>query len=219
MKLRSVLIPVTASVMLAACVSVPTGPNVMVLPGSQKSLEQFNADSGNCRQYAQTTLGGADPAQAAANSAVAGAVIGAAAGALIGAATGQAGQAAAIGAGTGLLFGGAAGSNAAGQSYYQAQRRYDVAYMQCMYARGNQIPGRRVVYTGAASGYPPANYPPPSGMAPPTNAAPGYPPPGAPPPYPGATRYPPRGTPPPDAGAPYPPPGTPPPTGSLPPPG
>lgn len=185
MNLRSVVLPLAASVMLGACVTAPTGPNVMVLPGTQKSLDQFNADNWNCRQYARATIEGSDPAQAAANSAVAGAVIGAAAGALIGAASGQAGQGAAIGAGTGLLFGGAAGSNAAGLSYYEAQRRYDIAYMQCMYARGHQIPGRRVVYTGAASGYPPANYPPP-----PNAGAPPYPPPGTPPP-PGAP--PPRG--------------------------
>ncbi|NDP43765.1 MAG: hypothetical protein GZ089_13760, partial [Aromatoleum sp.] len=98
-------------------------------------------------------------------------------------------QGAAIGAGTGLLFGGAAGSNAAGLSYYEAQRRYDTAYMQCMYARGHQIPGRRVVYTGPASAYPPPNYPPPPGMVP-NAGAPSYPPPGTPPP-PGA--QPPRG--------------------------
>ncbi len=179
---RTILLPLAATVMLGACVTVPTGPNVMVLPGTQKSLDQFNGDDWSCRQYAQSTLNGSDPAQAAANSAVAGAVIGAAAGALIGAASGQAGQGAAIGAGTGLLFGGAAGGNAAGLSYYEAQRRYDIAYMQCMYARGHQIPGRRVVYTGAASPYPPANYPPPPGMAPPNAGAPSYPPPGTPPP-------------------------------------
>ena len=132
--------------LVAGCATVPTGPNVMVLPGPQKSFEQFQADQMSCQQYAQASIGGASAQQNAANSAVGsaavGTLLGAAAGAIIGSATGQAGQGAAIGAGTGLLFGSAAGSNAYGYSYYEAQRRYDMAYAQCMYARGNQLPGR-----------------------------------------------------------------------------
>jgi hypothetical protein len=158
----------------------------MVLPGSQKSFEQFRADEFECRNYAQAVLGGPNAAQpandAAAANAVAGAALGAAAGAIIGSVSGNAGSGAAIGAGTGLLFGSAAGSNVAGYSSYELQRYYDVAYMQCMYARGNQVPGQ-VAYRGAPPGarmpvysYPPASYPPP-------NVAPGnYPPPNTPPP-------------------------------------
>jgi hypothetical protein len=97
--------------------------------------------------------------------------------AIIGSASGQAGQGAAIGAGTGLLFGAAAGSNAAGASYYQVQRRYDAAYLQCMYANGNQVPVR-TGYGGPPSyarpssppSYPPPNYPPPN--IPPPNTPP-----------------------------------------------
>jgi len=48
----------------------------------------------------------------------------------------------AIGAGTGLLFGSAAASPYYYGGYYQVQRQYDGAYMQCMYAKGNQIPVR-----------------------------------------------------------------------------
>ncbi len=180
MKMRSAGLAVVASALLCACVTVPTGPSVMVLPGPTKSIDQFNADNWNCQQYARAIFDGSAPAQAAANSAAAGTLLGAAAGAIIGSATGQAGQGAAIGAGTGLLFGSAAGSNAAGYSYYEGQRQYDIAYMQCMYARGHQIPGRRTVYTGPASNYPPPNTP-----------APSYPPPNTPPP-PGVT-VPPRG--------------------------
>ena len=40
------------------------------------------------------------------------------------------------------------GSNAGAASEYQLQRRYDIAYQQCMYAKGNQIPG--VVRAGTA---------------------------------------------------------------------
>ena len=60
----------------------------------------------------------------------------------------------------GLLFGSAAGSNAAGYSYYESQRRYDQAYVQCMYARGNQVPVR-AGYRG-----PPARMAPPPGYGP-----------------------------------------------------
>ena len=65
-------------------------------------------------------------------------------GAAIGAATGNAGAGAAIGGGAGLLGGTAMGSNAGASSEYQLQRRYDIAYQQCMYAKGNQIPGPRL---------------------------------------------------------------------------
>src|SRR5213593_2170459 len=107
-----------ALLVLGGCVTAPTGPSVMVLPGSQKPFEAFRADEADCRQYAYAAIGGPAGEQAAANSAassaVAGTLLGAAAGAAIGAASGQAGHGAAIGAGTGLLFGSLAGSNAAG---------------------------------------------------------------------------------------------------------
>jgi hypothetical protein len=140
----------------------------MALPGTSKSFDQFQADDVWCRQYAQYSIGGADPTQAANNAAAAnavtGAALGAAAGAILGSVTGQAGQGAAIGAGTGLLFGGAAGANASGYTYYQAQRQYDAAYLQCMYAKGNQVP------LGPKYGPRPYGYPPPGGppIPPPT---------------------------------------------------
>jgi hypothetical protein len=43
---------------------------------------------------------------------------------------------------------------------YEVQRRYDNAYVQCMYAKGNQVPGRAPA-TPAASPTPPAGTPPP----------------------------------------------------------
>jgi hypothetical protein len=191
MSVRSLMIPLASLLVLGGCVTVPTGPAVMVLPGSQKSFEQFRADEADCRNYAQAVIGGPNAAQpandAAAANAAAGAALGAAAGAIIGAASGNAGHGAAIGAGTGLLFGSAAGSNTAGYSSYQLQRHYDVAYMQCMYARGNQVPGQ-VVYRGAAPvsrtpvySYPPTGNPPPS-PAPGSYPPPNYPPPNYPPP-------------------------------------
>lgn len=137
---------VVPALLLAACVTVPSGPTVMVLPGTGKSFEAFQADNYTCQQYAQGAVGAGNPQQAANNAAAANAVVGsllgAAAGAAIGAATGQAGQGAAIGAGTGLVFGAAGSGPAYGYSYAQTQAMYDQAYVQCMYAKGNQVPVR-----------------------------------------------------------------------------
>jgi len=182
MNKRWLTLPLAAVLVLGGCVTVPTGPTVMALPGTQKSFEQFQGDGVACQQYAQNVVAPAGVAaanNAAANAAV-GTALGAAAGAIIGSATGQAGAGAAIGAGTGLLFGGAAGSNVAYGSSYQMQRSYDMAYLQCMYAHGNQVPGQ-VVSRRSSVNYPPPNYPPPAAAqqyAPPAN----YPPPNTPPP-------------------------------------
>ena len=233
MRTRIALLPLAAVVFVAGCATMPSGPNVMVLPGPQKSFDQFQADQGSCQNYAMAVIGGTSAQQNAANNAAAnvaiGTALGAAAGAIIGAATGQAGQGAAIGAGTGLLFGSAAGSNAYGYSSYEAQRRYDMAYVQCMYARGNQLPGQ-VAYrapppSSTAPAYPPPNYPAPNlsqGSAPARTAAPRAVPPsgsnvppgyGVPPgpiaPGPLAPGAPPADYPP----SSYPPPNTPPPPG------
>jgi len=129
---------------LGGCVTVPTGPAVMALPGQYKPFDQFRADDYECRQYASAAIGAAGDAaaNAATAQAVGGALLGAAVGAAIGSVSGNAGQGAAIGGGSGLLFGSAAGSNVAGASSWELQQRYDGAYVQCMYAKGNQVPVR-----------------------------------------------------------------------------
>ncbi len=135
------------ALLVSGCATIPTGPSVMVLPPPEKTFEQFQADDAACRQFAYQQVGGVTGQEAAQKSAVSsaaiGTAIGAAAGAAIGSATGNFGAGAAIGAGSGLLLGSAAGTGYASGSYYEAQRRYDIAYMQCMYAKGNQIPGMR----------------------------------------------------------------------------
>lgn len=192
MQKRILLLPLVACLLLAGCVTVPSGPTVMVLPGQQKSFGQFQNDNIVCQQYAMAVVAPAGQAAVdnAAGTAAAATFIGAAAGAIIGSATGQAGQGAAIGAGTGLLFGSAVGGNTAYYSSYDLQRRYDVAYVQCMYARGNQVPGQ-VVYRRAPATYvapeaPRSDYPPPNTPAPylsPQSMPPAsYPPPNTPPP-------------------------------------
>jgi hypothetical protein len=156
--------------LLSACAVVPTGPSVMALPGSGKTFDQFRADDANCRGFANQQVGGQTTNQAATNSAVGSAVLGTALGAAAGAAFGG-GQGAAIGAGAGLLAGSAVGMGNSQGSAYDVQRRYDYAYMQCMYASGNRIPvqGRMVTTQPPvqAQRYLP---PPPPGSPPPPPA-------------------------------------------------
>ncbi|HEY0269272.1 MAG TPA: YMGG-like glycine zipper-containing protein [Methyloradius sp.] len=124
---------------LSACTTVPTGPSRMALPGSGKSFEQFNDDDRTCRTYSLNQSNGVSANKAGNDSFVESAAVGTAVGALLGAAVGG-NEGAAVGAGTGLLVGSAAGSDAAAQSSYTVQQRYDNAYVQCMYAKGHKVP-------------------------------------------------------------------------------
>ena len=158
-----------ALLMLAGCTTMPTGPSVMVLPGSGKSFDQFRADDRECRDYAFESIGGKTPGQAAQESGVASAVVGTAIGAAAGAAIGGH-EGAGVGAGTGLLVGGLAGTQSAQVSGYSLQRRYDVGYVQCMYSKGHQVPlSGRIYRHPYAPSYtlPPGVPPPPPGYPPP----------------------------------------------------
>ena len=181
MTLRLRILPIAAAVLLTACATVPTGPGVMVLPGGGKNFEQFQADDAVCRQWAAQQIG-TTAKQASTESTVSGAaigtVVGAAVGAAIGAASGSPATGAAVGAGVGLLCGTAVGAGQAEGAQMSLQRRYDVAYMQCMYTKGNQIPVARG-FQPAYTSQPP---PPPPSPAPPANVPP--PPAGTPPPPP-----------------------------------
>jgi hypothetical protein len=117
---------VIAGVLLAACETVPTRPSVLVLPGSGKSLEQFQVDDIACRQWAGQQTGSE---------------------------TGSAGS-----------------------------EHYDIAYMQCMFAKGNRIPVRRGSPPPATSPTSPAaapNPPAPPDVLPPPAGTPPPPPPGS----------------------------------------
>jgi outer membrane lipoprotein SlyB len=182
---RAAAVCLAVAALTAGCVTLPSGPSVTVLPGTGKAFQQFQVDDVECRQFA-AQQSGVSTNQVGADNTVAGAtigtLIGAAAGAAIGAAAGNPGAGAAIGAGTGLFGGTAVGASNAQIAQVSVQRRYDNAYTQCMYAKGNQVPvaaGQRMPayspgYT-QSTGTPP---PPPSGKTPPP------PPPGAPPPPP-----------------------------------
>lgn len=160
------------ALLLGACATVPSGPSVMALPGTGKSFDRFRADDMDCRQYADVQIGGTNANEAAAESTAKSAALGTAVGAVAGAAIGgQSGAAA--GAGGGLVVGTLAGSGAGNQSAYGVQRRYDNAYVQCMYAKGHKVPvSGRLVSSRPGPGAPfePVYAPPPPPPPPPPGA-------------------------------------------------
>ncbi len=168
-----VLVVITVS----GCATIPPGPSVMVMPPPGKPFELFQMEDSACREWAERQAGW--DANETANENLAsgvaiGTLLGAGLGAAIGSASGNVGAGAAIGAAGGMAVGAAGASGPAHAAGLEVQRRYDIAYQQCMYSKGNQIPGsvresRRQRYT------PP---PPPPGYAPMPYG--GYPP---PPPY------------------------------------
>jgi len=182
MRERGIVI-LLALIAFGGCATVPTGPSVMVLPPPGKPFDQFRTEDAMCRQWAAQSIG-LSPQQMVNNNTLTGAAVGTALGTALGASIGalsaSSGAGAAIGAASGLLVGTAAGASAGQASGYEAQRRYDIAYQQCMYANGNIIPGVRYVRRVQRTPPPP---PPPGGesSAPPENYAPStLPPPPAP---------------------------------------
>jgi hypothetical protein len=156
------------ALVLGACATLPTGPNVMVLPGTKKTFDQFRLDEYECRDYAYRAIGGQSAEQAATRSGVASAAVGTAIGAAAGAAIGGS-QGAAVGAGSGLILGSAVGASNASASGFGQQARYDDAYTQCMYAKGHRVP---VSGSMAATQRPAApRYTPPPGPVPPAPRA------------------------------------------------
>jgi len=157
----------------AGCAVMPTGPSALALPGTGRSFEQFRADDEACRRYADERTGGQTAQRVAQDTVAAGAITGTAVGALAGAALGGS-SGAGSGAGAGLVVGSLMGSGSAGGSGRDAQRRYDHAYVQCMYASGHKVPVAAGSYRAATT--------PASGPLPPA------PPPGPPPPPPATWR-------------------------------
>lgn len=159
------------SLLLSGCTYLPTGPSVMVLPGTGMPFNRFQQDDYLCRQYAYGQVGGTTANQAAVDSQVGSAIVGSAIGAAAGAALGG-GRGAAVGAGTGLLAGTMAGTSSGYHSAYATQQGYDNAYIQCMYAKGHRVPvsGRFMYEEGAPASVSPGRQqlpPPPPGSPPP----------------------------------------------------
>lgn len=136
--LKLMSLGVAALFALQGCVTPPAGPQIVAMPGPNKPFEVFNQDRAVCTQFADEQVGRA--ATEANNRQLGTAAIGTVLGAALGAAVGG-GRGAGVGAAGGAIFGTAAGSGPAARAQYRLQHRYDALYAQCMYSRGNQVPG------------------------------------------------------------------------------
>ncbi len=152
--------------LLSGCAQTPMGPTVQVMPGPGKSFDAFQYDQSQCKGFAEQAVAG--QAQNANNQAVGAAVLTTALGAGLGAAVGSgwhhgAGPGAAYGAGAGAATGAVIGANMSAGAQMSIQQQYDNAFAQCMYAKGEMVPG----YGPMMSQSPP----PPSGPDPSLTAA------------------------------------------------
>lgn len=145
------------SLLLNGCASAPMGPTALVMSAPGKPFDVFAQDQTTCKQFAGGEVnGGATVSNlkqfgAAAVATALGAGLGAAVrnrrGAEIGGAMG------AIAGASGAAYGSARDQNG-------LQGRYDLAYTQCMYSKGNQIAGMTRSAPRLAYGAPPVNSPP-----------------------------------------------------------
>jgi hypothetical protein len=139
---------------LAGCAAPPMGPTVQVMPGPGKSFEAFQSDQSYCKGFANEQVRGQAEAsnQRAVGAALLTTVIGAGLGAAIGGAAGDAGAGAAIGAAAGAGTGAGIGAGNSSNDQMSIQQQYDNAFSQCMYAKGEQVPGFAPRYNAASGG-------------------------------------------------------------------
>ncbi|EEA01129.1 Peptidoglycan-binding domain 1 protein [Burkholderia sp. H160] len=137
---------------LSACASTPLGPTVQVMPGSTIPFQVFQQNQEECKQYAQSQVAG--QAESANRAAVGSSLLGVALGTALGAATGDS-QGAGIGAAAGAVAGTGAGATGSQDAQASIQDQYNNAYMQCMYAKGNQVPGAPAPQANATRPVPP----------------------------------------------------------------
>jgi hypothetical protein len=140
---RRLTFSVATAALLASCAATPLGPTVQVMAGPGKTFDAFQVDNTSCKGFAaQQVQGQADAAnQRAVGTALLTTALGAGVGAAGGSLNGDAGGGAAVGGAVGAGAGSAIGAmnNTADQQGIQAQ--YDNAFSQCMYAKGELVPG------------------------------------------------------------------------------
>lgn len=135
-------VAVAKLVLLAGCVPAVMAPTVVATPGAGKAPADFAADHNTCAVLADQQIA---PAKTAANNQIVGSV-------LLNAALGSGGAAAAGGsngdvAANAVANGLGAGAATAQSAQATLQRQYDFDYAQCMYAKGNNVPGFLPVVT------------------------------------------------------------------------
>lgn len=131
----------SALLILAGCASTPMSPTVAVMPGPTKPFSKFQEDQVICKDFANSQVAG--QSDRANNRALGAAAVGTVLGAGLGAAVGG-GRGAAIGAASGAVVGTGIGAGTSYDQNLSIQQRYDIAYSQCMYSKGNQVPGYAV---------------------------------------------------------------------------
>jgi uncharacterized protein YcfJ len=156
---KTAALGLTAVLLIQGCATAPVGPTVYAAKGPNKTFDEFEQDTAVCKQYASQEVAG--QAEKANNEGVGAAVLGTVLGAGLGAAVGG-GRGAAIGAAAGAGVGTSVGANQSAWAGMSIQQRYDSVYLQCMSAKGNQVPS----YAPPPPGYyypapPPGYYPPP----------------------------------------------------------
>lgn len=165
--IHTLILGVAAAAIVSGCATPPLAPRVAVMPAPGKPFEVFVAEERACRHYAEDSVG-VTSEDAATRTAVGTAAVATAIGAVAGAALGGR-DGAAAGASMGLISGAAVGAGQGSMDSRDLQRRYDIAYQQCMYAKGNQLPG-------SVRAQPTPPYPPPPAPAPASGAMPPPPP-------------------------------------------
>lgn len=139
-----------AAAVLGGCATEPMGPTARVLPAPGKPFEAFASDQSLCKQFAGGEVrGGAELADL---KRLGGAMLTAGLGTGLGAAIDRR-QSPQIGAALGGIMGASTGANGSARDQNDLQYRYDLAYTQCMYSRGNQVAGAWP-YDAGRGGYP-----------------------------------------------------------------
>jgi uncharacterized protein YcfJ len=142
------------AMLMAGCAQTPMGPTVQVMPGAGKTLDTFAYEQATCKQFAQNAVAG--QSDSANNRGIGAAALTTVLGAGLGAAIGG-GSGAAIGAAGGALGGTGIGASTSSNAQMSIQQQYDNAFAQCMYTKGNAVPGFGPMMT-QPSGYAPPRY-------------------------------------------------------------
>ncbi len=155
-----------AAVLLSGCATTPMGPTALVMPAQGKPFEVFAQEQEMCKQFAGGEVdGGATMSNLKQLGTMA---ISTALGAGLGASV-RGRRGAEFGGAVGAIGGGAMAGHGSARDQNTLQGRYDLAYTQCMYSRGNQI-------ATAARAAPQIAYGSPQGSSPPAyRGGPGYP--------------------------------------------
>jgi hypothetical protein len=129
---------ILVSALLGGCDTMPTGPTVTVFQADGKSLDEFQADDADCRRFAEAQLGGATSVIPIDEAAAINATRGTAVCSTPGVAVDRRSVETYSAQRTGSVIDGIEAAQFAGQG---SQRRYNCAYVQCMYMlKGEKIP-------------------------------------------------------------------------------